>query len=130
MATERGSGADGLPLIKGTLDLLILGALRDGATHGYGVARWLEGRSDGSLNVEDSALYQSLRRLEGRGLVKAEWGVTENNRRARYYDLTAAGSRHLDTQSAVWLRYTRLVTAILGLEPGTGEPRISNPAPG
>lgn len=119
MATDPGSGRDGLPLIKGTLDLLILGALKEEPAHGYGIARWLEGRSDGSLNVEDSALYQSLRRLEGRGMVKAEWGVTENNRRARYYGLTRSGRRYLATQSAVWLRYTELVTAILGLDSGS-----------
>ena len=102
-----------LPLLKGTLDLLILKTLSWGPMHGYGIATWLEQRSDGTLGIDDSALYQALQRMEGRGLVSAEWGVTENNRRARYYTLTAAGRRHLKTEASIWMRYTESVTAIL-----------------
>ena len=73
---------EGFPLLKGTLDLLILKALSVEPTHGYGLSLWLETESGGNISVEDSAIYQALRRLEGRRLVEAEWGLTENNRRA------------------------------------------------
>ena len=106
---------DTLPLLKGTLDLLILKSLSWGAMHGYGIATWLEARSNGALGVDDSALYQALQRMEGRGWLAAEWGTSENNRRARYYKLTAAGRQRLKTESATWLRYTESVTAILAL---------------
>ena len=106
---------DGLPLLKGTLDLLILKALSWGPMHGYAIATWLEDRSNGALGVDDSALYQALQRMEGRGWLSAEWGTTEHNRRARYYKLTASGRRRLRGESAVWMRYTTSVTTILGL---------------
>jgi PadR family transcriptional regulator len=106
---------DNLPLLKGTLDLLVLKALSWGPQHGYGITTWLESRSAGALGVDDSALYQALHRLEGKGLVEAEWGVTENNRRARYYDLTRAGKRYLRDESDLWARYTASVSAILAL---------------
>jgi PadR family transcriptional regulator PadR len=102
-----------LPLLKGTLDLLVLKALRCEPTHGYGVAQWLEARSSGDLGLEDSALYQALRRLEARGYVEAEWGVSENNRRARYYRLTRKGIEHLDRESEVWSRYATFVSSVL-----------------
>ena len=106
---------DTLPLLKGTLDLLILKTLSWGPLHGYAIATWLEERSRGTLGVDDSALYQALQRMEGRGWLSAEWGTTEHNRRARFYTLTAAGRRRLRSESATWLRYTRSVTAILAL---------------
>ncbi len=106
---------DALPLLKGTLDLLIMKALSWGPMHGYAIATWLEERSAGTLGVDDSALYQALQRMEGRGWLQAEWGTTENNRRARYYKLTAAGRQHLRAESATWMRYTQSVTAILSL---------------
>ena len=105
-----------LPLFKGTLDLLVLKALSFGAQHGYGISVWLERHSAGALGVDDSALYQALHRLEARRLVEAEWGVTENNRRARYYRLTPEGERRLARASETWLSYTRSVSAILALE--------------
>ena len=108
---------DALPLLKGTLDLLVLKALTWGEMHGFGIASWLDTNSAGALGVDDSALYQALHRLEGRGYVGADWGVTENNRRARYYRLTAAGRRHLQAQTDTWLRYTETVTAVLTLAP-------------
>lgn len=113
MTSSRGT----LPLVKGTLDLLILRALSDGPRHGYGIATWLEEGSGGTLGVEDSAIYQALHRLEGRELVTAEWGTTENNRRARYYRLTARGRRELEAETDVWRRYSESVTALLA--PGT-----------
>ena len=100
---------DTLPLFKGTLDLLILKTLSWGPRHGYAIATWLEQRSDGSLLLDDSALYQALQRMEGRGLLSAEWGITENNRRARYYTLTAAGRKQL---AAEQLRFDRMVGAV------------------
>lgn len=107
-------GDDGtLPLLKGTLDLLVLKALSFGPRHGYGVAAWLEECSGGSLGVDDSALYQALHRLEGRRLVEAEWGVSENNRRARFYTLTTRGERELAAEADTWRRYTETVGAIL-----------------
>ena len=86
---------DSLPLLKGTLDLLILKTLSWGPMHGYSIATWLEARSRGTLGIDDSALYQALQRMEGRGWLGAEWGTSENNRRARYYKLTAAGRQRL-----------------------------------
>jgi transcriptional regulator len=104
---------DALPLLKGTLDLLILKALSVGPTHGYGIAKWLEARSGGDIGADDSALYQALHRLEARGHVAAEWGVTENNRRARYYRLSAKGRRHLEAEAETWRRYARSVESVL-----------------
>ena len=104
---------DPLPLVKGTLDLLVLKALSWRAMHGFEITTWLEERSGGRLDVEDSALYQALQRLEGRGLVEAEWGITENNRRARYYRATAAGRVHLRAEGARWVRYADTVTKII-----------------
>jgi len=106
---------DSLPLFKGTLDLLVLKALSWGPMHGYGIAHWLETHSAGAVGVEDSALYQALHRLEGRRYVRAEWGVTENNRRARYYTLTAQGRAHLKSETRTWQRYTDAVSTILAL---------------
>jgi PadR family transcriptional regulator, regulatory protein PadR len=102
-----------LPIVKGTLDLLILKALARQPMHGFEIASWLEARSDGALDVDDSALYQGLYRLEGRELIAAEWGITENSRRARYYRITARGRTHLRQETATWVRYTTTVTGIL-----------------
>lgn len=108
-----------LPLLKGTLDLLVLKALSCAPAHGYGLASWLERHSGGDLMAEDSALYQALHRMEGRGLVEAEWGVTENKRRARYYSLTTKGRQHLLAESTTWARYAASVSAILDIDPAT-----------
>jgi transcriptional regulator len=104
-----------LPLLKGTLDLLILKTLSWGPMHGYAISVWLEDRSHGTLGVDDSALYQALQRMEAREWLAAEWGTTDNNRRARYYRLTAAGRKRLRTESETWVRYTRSVSSILSL---------------
>ena len=108
-------GNESLPLLKGTLDLLVLKALSWGPMHGYGIASWLEERTGGELGVDDSALYQALHRLEGRDLLEAEWGVSENNRRARFYRLTQRGEAHLRAETRTWLRYTESVTSLLAL---------------
>jgi PadR family transcriptional regulator, regulatory protein PadR len=105
--------ADTLPVVKGTLDVLVLKALSWGPMHGFEVTTWLEDRSGGKLDVEDSALYQAFYRLEERNLLVADWGVTENNRRARYYRITSAGRAHLRAQTTQWLRYAQTVSGIL-----------------
>lgn len=102
-----------LPVVKGTLDVLVLKALTWQPMHGYEVTAWLEAKSGKRLALEDAALYQALYRMEKRGLVKAEWGVTENNRRARYYRLTHLGAEQLLQQLSAWLQYSETVTAIL-----------------
>lgn len=105
--------ADSLPLVKGTLDVLVLKALAWMPMHGFEITTWLEERSAGALEVADSALYQALYRMESRGLVEARWGVTENNRKARYYHITPAGRAYLTAESAAFLRYARAVGGIL-----------------
>lgn len=105
--------ADALPVVKGTLDVLVLKALSWAPMHGFEVTTWLEDRSGGKLDVEDSALYQAFYRLEARNLIAAEWGVTENNRKARYYRITSAGRAHLRVQTTQWLRYAETVSDIL-----------------
>jgi PadR family transcriptional regulator PadR len=105
--------SDTLPLVKGTLDILVLKALGWGPMHGFEITRWLEARSGGTLGVQDSALYQALQRLEERGFAAAEWGVTENNQRARYYRVTKKGRAHLVASTSQWVRYAETVTAIL-----------------
>ena len=96
-----------LPVLKGTLDLLVLRALSWSPMHGFEIVSWLERAAGGSLEVDDSALYQAVYRLEERGLLAAEWGVTENNRRARYYKITPAGRAHLRTETKNWMKYAR-----------------------
>jgi PadR family transcriptional regulator, regulatory protein PadR len=105
-------------LLKGTLDVLVLKALSWAPMHGFEITCWIEERSAGALEVEDGALFQALQRLEARALVAAEWGVTENNRRARYYRLTAAGRAHLRAESAQLARYAEALTSILAARPG------------
>jgi transcriptional regulator len=105
--------ADPLPLVKGTLDILVLKALTRTPMHGFEITSWLESRSGGALGIQDSALYQALHRLEARGHVVGEWGVTENNQRARYYRLTRPGRAHLVAETEQWVRYAATVTGIL-----------------
>ena len=105
-----------LPLLQGSLDLLVLGALASGAAHGYGVATLVRARSAGALDIEDAALYQALHRLERKGLVAAEWGLSDNNRRARFYALTAKGRTRLAEERQSWRRLSRAVELILAME--------------
>lgn len=102
-----------LQLLQGTLDVLVLKTLTWGARHGYAIARWIRDTTDDELVVEDRALYVSLHRMEQRGWVESEWGVTENNRRAKYYVLTAAGRRQLRAQASRWGRYAAAVSKVL-----------------
>jgi DNA-binding PadR family transcriptional regulator len=86
--------------------------------HGFEITRWVEARSRGALDVRDSALYQAVHRLEERDLVVAEWGVTENNQRARYYRITKSGRARLAAETTQWVRYAKTVTDILTAAPG------------
>ncbi len=106
-------GEDNLGLLRGTLDMLILNALAGGEKHGYAVSEWIEAVTDGSLLVEEGTLYPALHRLERRGLVSAEWGVSDNNRRAKYYALTRAGRRRLREETESWRRYSEAVEKAL-----------------
>ena len=111
---------DSADLLQGTLGILILKALLAGTMHGYGIARWVEGMTEDVLRIEEGSLYPALRRLEDRGLVRSEWGTSENNRRARYYSITAAGRAHLRAEAATWLRYAAAVTHVLRTAPAVG----------
>jgi transcriptional regulator len=102
-----------LDLLQGTLDTLVLKTLSWGPRHGYAVAQWIKATSDGTINVEDRALYVALHRLEERRLVESKWGLSENNRKAKYYQLTAAGRGQLKQRSADWTEYANAVFKIL-----------------
>ena len=100
-------------LLQGTLDLLILKALAKGSMHGYGVAEWIHESSQDMLRVEEGALYPALHRLELRGLLSAEWGMSDNNRRAKYYALTATGRKRLAEETEYWRRMSGAVARVL-----------------
>lgn len=102
-----------LPLLKGTVDMLVLKALSWGPMHGFGISQWLEQRSSGMLGLDDSGMYQVLHRLEGRGWVEAEWRITDNNRRARFYSLTHSGRAQLKAETTKWLQYSDVVTTLM-----------------
>ncbi len=105
-------------LLQGTLDVLVLKALAHNPRHGYAVAEWVRSTTDGTLQVEDGALYTSLHRMEKRGWVAAEWGISDNNRRAKYYSLTKAGRAELAKASGNWARYAEAVFKVLDSEEG------------
>src|SRR5947208_17126274 len=100
-------------MLPGTLDMLILKTLSRGDMHGYAIVQFIQAASRDVLKVEEGALYPALHRLEVRGLLRAEWGTSENNRRAKYYRLTAAGRRELDTEAAYWDRVAAAVTRVM-----------------
>ncbi|MBW8838512.1 MAG: PadR family transcriptional regulator [Gemmatimonadetes bacterium] len=109
--------SDSGDLLQGTLGILILKALLPGTAHGYAIARWVEDTTEDVLRIEEGSLYPALRRLEDRRWVSSEWGLSENNRRARFYTITAAGRKHLRDEAAVWLRYSQAVTRVLRTAP-------------
>lgn len=113
MGTRNGP----LELLPGTLDMLILKALARDPMHGYGIAQVIKERSDEVVQVGESSLYPALQRLLLNGWVKAEWGASENNRRARYYTITAAGRRQLADEHRAWERLSGAVNAIMQLSP-------------
>ncbi len=102
-----------MDLLQGTVDVLVLRTLTWGPMHGYAVSRWIRQRTDGVLDLEDAPLYKALHRLERAGFVEAEWGLSENNRRARYYSITAAGARQLAAERRDWERASGAVNLIL-----------------
>ena len=102
-----------LELLQGTLDLLVLKALIFGPRHGYAVAQWVRETTDDDLRIEEGALYTALHRMETRGWIEAEWGLSANNRKAKYYQLTPIGRRQLRAQAAQWTRYAQAVAKVL-----------------
>lgn len=99
--------------VQGTLDFLILKTLTWGEMHGYAISRWIFDRSGEELHVEEGTLYPALHRLENRGWIAAEWGLSENNRRAKFYRLTRVGRRELTERMANWRRFTLAVDRVL-----------------
>ena len=104
---------DELELVQGTLDLLILKTLTAGAMHGYAVARRIAETTEDDLQIEEGALYTALHRMEKKGFIESEWGLSENNRKAKFYQLTADGRRRLRAETARWTRYARAVFRVL-----------------
>jgi transcriptional regulator len=100
-------------LLYGTLDVLVLKTLSWQPMHGYAISGWIAQRTGGALALDDAALYKALHRLEDQGHVESEWGLSENNRRAKYYQLTASGRRQLRAESTVWKSYAAAVLTVL-----------------
>jgi len=100
-------------LLHGTLDLLVLKALAIQPLHGFGLTKWIEQRTRDNLEIVDSALYKALHRLEDSGAIDAEWGVSENNRKAKYYSLTSKGRQQLRAETATWKRYVSAISNVL-----------------
>lgn len=100
-------------LLRGSLEVLILKTLSWGPAHGYAVASWIEHRTGDVLSIEEGSLYPALHRLEKRGWIEAEWGLSENNRRAKYYRLTAEGESHLRTEASAWGQFVEAVGKVL-----------------
>jgi PadR family transcriptional regulator PadR len=109
----REETTDSGDLIQGTLEMLVLKALVRGPQHGYAVAEWIHQTSQQLLKVEEGALYPALHRLELRGLLEAEWGASENNRRAKFYRLTAEGKKKLNAESQRWARLSAAVAFVM-----------------
>ncbi len=112
--------AERLELLQGTLDLLILRTLIFGSQHGQGIARAIQQTSGDELLVEHGALYPALQRLEDRGWISAKWGTSENNRKARFYTLTAAGRKQLVSETTRWRRLAAAIGRVIGPEGGEG----------
>lgn len=109
----------GVGLVQGTLEFLILQALKTGGPrHGFGVLRWIREASDGALDIEEGALYPALHRLERKAWVETEWGLSDKNRRAKYYTLTTAGRSQLSRQEADWSRYVDVVGRVMATAAG------------
>jgi PadR family transcriptional regulator, regulatory protein PadR len=123
MPTARSNGASpDLGLLQGTLDVMILTALSWGPMHGFGVAKWIHLTTDDVLQIEDGALYPALHRMEHRGLIDADWDLTENKRRAKYYRLTTKGREQLRARTSSWDRYSAAVSKVIH---ATVQPSVS-----
>lgn len=107
-------GKDSLTLLKGTLDVLILKSLSWAPLHGYAVSRWIRQVSEEVLEVQEGVLYPALHRLERQGLVRAEWGLSDTNRKVKYYELTEHGATRLAAQEDNWSRYANAMDKVLG----------------
>ena len=119
---NRQSSDERIELVYGSLDMLILRTLLWGPTHGHGIAKSIERMSEEMLKVEHGSLYPALQRLQQEGWIKGDWGVSENNQRAKYYRLTAAGRRQLAAETSRWERFVRAVTSVIGpAEPEEGK---------
>ena len=102
-----------IDLLQGTVDVLILRTLAGEPMHGYAVSRFIRERTDGVLTVESAALYQALHRLERKKLIQAQWGLSENNRRAKFYSITTEGRKELRSEAATWRTYAAAVFKVL-----------------
>lgn len=107
-------GKPSVDLFQGTLDVLILKAVSWAPVHGYSIARWLQQTTDDVLRIEEGSLYPALHRLEARGLIEAEWGLSENNRRAKFYRLTVKDRKQLRVEASTWARFAGAVASVLG----------------
>ena len=107
-----------LDLLQGSLDALILKALSWGPMHGYGVARWIEQVTDDVFAIEEGSLYPALHRMERRKWIEATWGLSDNNRRAKYYALTTIGRRQLRTEATTWVRFSGAVSKVFAADSG------------
>jgi transcriptional regulator len=111
---------ENLNLIQGTLDILVLKALAFGPLHGYGVVRWIRETTDDALQIEEGALYTALHRMQKKGWLESDWGVSENNRKAKYYSLSDAGKRQLESSARSWSQYAEAVFKVLGVREEEG----------
>ena len=106
-------------LLQGTLEFLVLKTLSWGPMHGFAIARWIRKTTDDALEIEEGALYPALHRMERRGWIESDWGVTENNRRAKYYQITRLGKDQLRREESSWTRYVSAVSKIMAAARGT-----------
>ena len=110
----RKQSAQAGEILQGTLDMLILRTLLTGRAHGYTIAQVIEHTSENALEIEQGSLYPALHRLEDRGLLDSEWGLSENNRKAKFYRLTVKGKKHLLAETSRWRHMTRAIGLVLG----------------
>ena len=112
-----GQSNDKTDLLQGTLDMLVLRSLKTGALHGYAIANKIQSESDGFLQVEEGSLYPALHRMERRGWIQAEWGLSESRRKAKFYELTAAGREQLKIKTKTWGRLVEAIAGVMGTRP-------------
>jgi PadR family transcriptional regulator PadR len=105
--------SDKVDLLQGTLDMLVLKTLSCGPSHGFAIARWIQETTDDALRLEEGTLYPALYRMERKGWVASKWGLSENNRRARYYRLTPVGRRQLETEAKAWAGVSQAIAKIM-----------------
>ena len=121
-ASQSNAASPDLGLLQGTLDVMILKALSWGPMHGFAVAKWIRLTTDDVLQIDDGALYPALHRMEHRGLIDADWDLTENKRRAKYYRLTSKGRQQLRVRTSSWDRYSTAVSKVIH---ATVQPSVS-----